>query len=722
MSVEMLLERLHQGRLHDPFLVLGRHRDGHGEVVRAFLPQARQAWLEDLGTFRRVSADGLFEFPLHPEQAARLPVHYRIAWTEADDARRHRIISPWSFPPQVGDGDLHLFGEGRHHHAYRFLGARPWRIDDIKGVLFAVWAPGARRVSVVGDFNAWHGLRHPMRLRGDGGVWELFVPGLRPGDLYKYEILGPAGQLVLKADPYARRTGLRPETASRVPEDRPFAWGDHDWLEARARWDWQHQPMSIYELHLGSWRRGADGGFLNYREIAERLVPYVRDLGFTHVELLPVMEHPLDASWGYQVTGFYAPTARHGEPDDLRGFIDHCHRHGIGVLLDWVPGHFPRDEFALARFLGEPLYEHPDPRRGEHRDWGTLIFDYGRNEVRNFLLANAVYWLEEFHADGLRVDAVASMLYLDYSRDPGDWLPNVHGGRENLDAIGFLRETNEVLHGRFPGALSIAEESTAWPMVSRPTWMGGLGFSMKWNMGWMNDTLSYFREDPLHRKHHHQRLTFAQCYAYHENFVLPLSHDEVVHMKGSLLGKMPGDDWQRFANLRLLLCWQFVHPGKPLLFMGGEFAQRAEWNEARELDWQLLEDDAHRGIHTLVRDLNRLRAQYPALHRHDFEPEGFTWLDCEDAEHAILTFTREGDGQVLVCILNFTPMTHTEYRVPLPAPGQYHEIFNSDSAHYGGTQQGNGPVPAEPVAWRGWDWSAVLTLPPLGMLILEPEP
>ncbi len=722
MSVEALLDRLHQGSLHDPFLVLGRHRDDKGEVVRAFLPPARQAWLDELGEMRRVSEHGLFEYRLGPAEAARLPPHYRIAWTEHGDGRRHSVISPWSFAPQLGDGDLHLFGEGRHHHAYRFLGARCHRVDGIDGVLFAVWAPGARRVSVVGDFNAWHGLRHPMRLHGPGGVWELFVPGLRPGDAYKYEILGPAGQLVLKADPYARRTELRPETASRVPDDTPFAWSDHDWLNARERWDWQHQPLSIYELHLGSWRRRADGGFLNYREIAEHLVSYARDLGFTHVELMPVMEHPLDESWGYQVTGFYAPTARYGEPDDLRWLIDHCHRHGIGVILDWVPGHFPRDEFALARFLGEPLYEHPDPRRGEHRDWGTLIFDYGRNEVRNFLLANAVYWLEEFHADGLRVDAVASMLYLDYSREPGDWVPNIHGGRENLDAIAFLRETNEVLHGRFPGALSIAEESTAWPMVSRPTWMGGLGFSMKWNMGWMNDTLSYFREDPLHRKHHHGRLTFGQLYAYHENFVLPLSHDEVVHMKGSLLGKMPGDDWQQFANLRLLLCWQFTHPGKQLLFMGGEFAQRAEWSEARELDWHLLEHDAHRGTQALVRDLNRLHAQYPALHRHDFESEGFTWLDCEDANHSVLAFTREGDGQVLVCVLNFTPVLREGYRVPLPGPGQYHEIFNSDSAHYGGTNCGNGPVAAEPLPWRGQDWSAALTLPPLGMLILEPEP
>ncbi len=726
MSVEplddQLLQRLQQGRLHDPFTVLGRHPlpDG-GELVRAFLPQARRAWLDELGEMQRIPYTDIFEYRLSAAQRERLPRHYRVAWQEGADDRRHEVISPYSFLPQVGDGDLHLFGEGRHHHAYRFLGARLHEADGIPGVLFAVWAPNAQRVSVVGDFNAWHGLRHPMRLRGGGGVWELFVPGLCAGDLYKFEIVGPAGQLVLKADPYARRMTLRPDTACRVPGPDDFHWQDHDWLQARERWDWQHQPMSIYEVHLGSWRRDPDGGFLNYREIARRLVPYVLDMGYTHIELMPVMEHPLDESWGYQVTGYYAPTARHGEPDDLRWFVDHCHRNGIGVILDWVPGHFPRDEFALARFLGEPLYEHPDPRRGEHRDWGTLIFDYGRNEVRNFLLANAVYWMEEFHADGLRVDAVASMLYLDYSRDPGDWLPNVHGGRENLEAIAFLRETNEVLHGRFPGGLSIAEESTAWPMVSRPTWMGGLGFSMKWNMGWMNDTLAYMKLDPIHRRYHHDRLTFGQLYAYSENFVLPLSHDEVVHMKGSLLGRMPGDDWQKFANLRLLLSWQTVHPGKKLLFMGGEIGQWREWDALGEIDWHLLEHDPHRGIQAMVRDLNHLYAQYPALHRHDFEADGFEWLECDDARHSVLALLRQGDGQTLVCVLNFTPVVREGYRVPLPFGGEYHEIFNSDSAHYGGSNCGNGSVKAEAVPWGGRPCSAAMTLPPLGMLILEPD-
>ncbi len=710
-----------RGESHDPFEWLGPHAVPEGECVRALLPQAERAWLEGQGEMQRVEGTDLFEYLLPPTRAAALPAHPALLWEEKGDGSRHRQLSPYSFDPLLGDEDLYYFGEGRHHHAYRMLGAQPCEVDGIAGVRFAVWAPGARRVSVVGDFNAWHGLRHMMRVRGNSGVWELFVPGLGEGDLYKFEILGPAGQLVLKTDPYARRMMLRPDTACRVAALEGYDWGDDVWMARRSQWDWQHAPMSIYELHLGSWQRAPDGGFLGYRAIAERLVPYVRELGYTHVELMPVMEHPLDESWGYQVTGYYAPTARFGGPDDLRHLIDALHQAGIGVILDWVPGHFPRDEFALARFLGEPLYEHPDPRRGEHRDWGTLIFDYGRNEVRNFLLSNAVYWLEEFHADGLRVDAVASMLYLDYSRNDGEWLPNVHGGRENLEAIAFLQEMNQVVHARFPGALTIAEESTAWPQVSRPVEMGGLGFSMKWNMGWMNDTLSYFQHDPVHRRYHHHKLTFGQLYAYSENFVLPLSHDEVVHMKRSLLDKMPGDWWQKFANLRLLLCWQITHPGKKLLFMGGEFGQWVEWSEAGQLDWSLLQYDTHRGLQRMVGDLNRLYREHPALHAHDFEQQGFAWLDCEDEAQSVLAFVRQAAEQRLVCVMNFTPVPRPGYRLPMPRAGRYRVIFNSDSVHYGGSDQGGVAVEAEPGERSGWPASAALLLPPLAMLILEAE-
>lgn len=708
------------GRSYNPFAVLGRHRLGEGECVRAILPQAVNAWLPDIGELHRVEGSDIFECQLSPEQAARLPQHYRVQWAERENGERHTVVSPYSFEPFIGDDDLYFFGQGRHHHCYRFLGAHRRILDGIDGVAFAVWAPGAQRVSVVGDFNGWNGLRHPMRLRGGGGVWELFIPGLHSGDLYKYEIVGPAGQLVVKADPYAQQMTLRPDTACRVPNEPAYPWGDADWMQRRAEWDWQHQPMSVYEVHPGSWRRQPDGSFLSYRQLAEHLVAYVKDMGFTHIELMPVMEHPLDESWGYQVSGYFAATARFGAPDELRYLIDSCHQAGIGVILDWVPGHFPRDEFALARFLGEPLYEHADPRRGEHRDWGTLIFDYGRAEVRNFLLANAVFWFEEFHCDGLRVDAVASMLYLDYSRNDGDWVPNQYGGRENLDAIEFLRSMNEVVHQQFSGALTIAEESTAWPMVSRPTSMGGLGFSMKWNMGWMNDSLSYFAHDPVHRSFHHNMLTFSQLYAYSENFVLPLSHDEVVHMKRSLLDKMPGDPWQKLANLRLLLSWQMTHPGKKLLFMGGELAQWNEWDESGEIEWGLLYHEAHRGIQAMVRDLNRLYRRLPALHVHDFEGEGFDWLECNDAQHSVLTYLREAEGRHLVCLLNFTPVPRHNYRIPLPQGGRYREIFNSDSAHYGGSNCGNGAIQAQNVPHMGRDFSAALTLPPLGAIVLEP--
>jgi 1,4-alpha-glucan branching enzyme len=713
------LAALQKGESHDPFSVLGVHPQDGGALARAFMPSAEQVDLDGIGPMARLPNTDIFELRLDNDQLAALPQHHVLSWIEKGDGKRYSVVSPYSFAPQLQDLDLHLFGEGRHHHIYRLLGAHPTEIDGISGCRFAVWAPGVKRASVVGDFNGWNGLRHPMRNRGGSGVWELFIPGLHPGDLYKFEFLGRHGQLILKADPYGQAMTLRPDTASRIAAPSQHAWQDQDWLARRAEWRWMQEPMSIYEVHPGSWRKDPDGKFLDFRAIADQLVPYVTDLGYTHIELLPVMEHPLDQSWGYQVSGYYAPSARFGDPDGLRYLVDRCHAADIGVLLDWVPGHFPKDEFALSRFTGEAVYEHADPRRGEHRDWGTLVFDYGRREVANFLLANAVYWLEEFHIDGLRVDAVASMLYLDYSRDAGDWLPNEFGGRENLDAIEFLRHVNAVLHARFPGALTIAEESTAWPMVSRPNWMGGLGFSMKWNMGWMNDTLSYMALDPVHRRYHHNNLTFSQMYAYTENFVLPFSHDEVVHMKRSLLDKMPNDAWQKFANLRLLYTWQYTHPGKKLLFMGGEIAQWHEWREAEALDWPLLEHDSHAGIHRLVRDLNRLYRELPALHRHDFEAQGFEWIDCNDSDRSILSYIRYGDNQVLVCVLNFTPVPREAVTVGLPVAGHYREIMNTDAAIYGGSNVGNaGHVESVEQPWRDRPCSAVIDLPPLGAVLL----
>ncbi len=715
------LAMLQRGEWHDPFSVLGRQAIGGTQMVRAFMPSAEDVQLDDVGPMRRIPNTDIFEFTLNASEASALPAHYRLHWTDKADGRRRSQVSPYSFAPLLPEVDLHLFSEGRHHHIYRLLGAHFLQLDGIDGCRFAVWAPAVKRASVVGDFNGWNGLRHPMRNRGGGGVWELFIPGLQPGDLYKFEFISRAGQPILKTDPYGQCMTLRPDTASRIATPDVFVWRDQDWLTQRSHWQWMNRPMSIYEVHPGSWQRRDNGSFMSFRELADQLVPYVVDLGYTHVELLPVMEHPLDESWGYQVSGYYAPSARFGKPDDLRYLVDRCHTAGIGVILDWVPGHFPRDDFALARFTGETVYEHADPRRGEHRDWGTLVFDYGRREVANFLLANAVYWLEEFHVDGLRVDAVASMLYLDYSRDEGDWLPNQYGGRENLDAIEFLRHVNTVLHARFPGALTIAEESTAWPMVSRPNWMGGLGFSMKWNMGWMNDMLSYIALDPIHRRYHHDKLTFSQMYAYTENFVLPLSHDEVVHMKRSLLDKMPKDVWQKFANLRLLFAWQYAHPGKKLLFMGGEFAQWHEWRSHEALDWPLLESPNHLGIQSLVRDLNRLYRELPALYRFDFEQRGFEWIDCHDSDHSILSLIRQGEGESVVCLFNFTPIPREGYRVGLPFDGTLRELLNTDAACYGGSNLGNaGQIEAAHDPWHDLPCSARVNLPPLAAVFLQP--
>ena len=714
------LQRLQQGTHHDPFDYLGQHPLKNGQVIRAFMPSAEWVEVVDFGRMSRYPDSDLFELTLDAERAATLPQHYSLRWQEKHDGSVHQGVSPYSFAPQLGEQDLHYFGEGKHRHAWKFQGAHLKTIDGVEGTLFALWAPAVQRVSVVGDFNGWNGLRHPMRNRGHSGVWELFIPGLQEGDAYKYELRSASGEILHKADPYGQQMSLRPETTSLVPRPNSYPWGDAQWLEQRAQWDWQHAPISIYEMHPGSWHHNKEGGFLNFRELAERLVPYVQELGYTHIELMPIMEHPLDESWGYQVSGYYAPSSRFGTPDDLRYLIDLCHQHSIGVLLDWVPAHFPKDAFALARFNGDALYEHADPRRGEHRDWGTLIFDYGRNEVRNFLISNALYWIEEFHIDGLRVDAVASMIYLDYSREDGEWTPNEFGGREHLEAIAFLKEVNERVHQDYPGVVTIAEESTSWPMVSRPTYMGGLGFSMKWNMGWMHDTLDFMSADPVYRKYQHDKLTFSQLYAWTENFVLPFSHDEVVHMKSSMLSKMAGDHWQQFANLRLLYSYQYAHPGKKLLFMGSEFGQWEEWNEKGVLDWPLYDVPTHQGVHRLLTDLNRLYRQYPALHYNDFAAEGFSWIDCHDNEQSILAFLRSGPDGFIVCLFNFTPVPREGYRIGVPLGGPYSELFNSDSSYYGGSNQGNsGIIEATSAPWMGFEHSLELTLPPLGALFLQ---
>jgi 1,4-alpha-glucan branching enzyme len=714
--------RLLAARHHDPFAVLGRHPlPGGGTLVRVFSPATVAVTLPEAGAaLARLGDTDLFEYR---GDGRGLPARYRVR-RELDGGAVVERVDPYCFPPLLPEQELTAFNEGRHWHAWWLLGAHALAVDGVAGVRFAVWAPDAERVSVVGPFNGWDGRCHPMRSRGGSGVWELFLPGLAAGELYKYEIRNRAsGELLLKSDPYARQAELRPATASVVAAPAAHEWGDAGWLAARAAAPWLHAPFSAYEVHLGSWRRRADGGFLGYREIAEQLAPWVRDMGFTHVELLPVTEHPLDESWGYQPSGYFAPTRRFGEPDDLRWFVDRMHRAGLGVILDWVPGHFPKDAHGLARFDGSALYEYADPRKGEHADWGTLVFNYDRNEVRSFLLSSALYWLKEFHFDGLRVDAVASMLYLDYSREPGEWHPNVHGGNENLEAVAFLRRLNELTHAECPGSVMIAEESTAWPAVSRPAHAGGLGFSMKWNMGWMHDTLDYLGHDPVHRRYHHGRLTFGPIYAFTENFVLPLSHDEVVHGKRSLLGRMPGDDWQRFANLRLLYTYQWTFPGKKLLFMGGELAQPWEWDHRGELPWHLLHDPRHGGIRQLVADLNGLYRGLGALHRHDFDSRGFQWLRWDDAENSVVSYLRRGDGPgEAVVALNCTPVPRHGYRIGVPGPGEWREVFNSDSRFYGGSDVGNPlPLRAQAVPWMDQPFSLVVTLPPLAGIVLAPS-
>nr|WP_243287958.1 1,4-alpha-glucan branching protein GlgB [Geothrix terrae] len=629
------------------------------------------------------------------------------------------------FPSRLGPLDHHLLAEGTHRRAYEKLGAHPMVLDGVAGTAFAVWAPNARRVSVVGPFNAWDGRRHPMR-PSDAGVWEGFIPDVGPGELYKFELHGPRGNLLpLKADPYAFRCEVPPGTASVVHGLGDYAWGDAEWMAARGRVPIHRAPFSAYEVHLGSWRRRPDGRHMSYREIAEQLIPYVRYLGFTHVELLPVGEHPFYGSWGYQPLGLFAPTGRYGTPEDFQNFVDAFHQAGLGVVLDWVPAHFPGDAHGLAFFDGTHLYEHADPRQGRQMDWGTLIYNYGRREVQTFLISNALYWLDRFHIDGLRVDAVASMLYLDYSRKPGQWIPNRYGGRENLEAVSFLRRFNETIYAEHPDAFTIAEESTAWPMVSRPTSVGGLGFGFKWNMGWMHDTLGYFARTMLHRRYHQDELTFSMLYHGTENHVLPLSHDEVVHGKRSLLGRMPGSEWERLANLRLLLAWAFAHPGKKLVFMGTELGQTREWNHSTALEWERLDQPEPKGIHDLLRDLNTLHRARPSLHEGDCEPWGFTWIDCGDRANSVLSLLRRGadSRDATVVILNFTAMVHREYRVGVPFQGDCREILNTDAQTYGGQGFVNpGRLRPEPIPRHGHGHSLALTLPPLGAVFLAAEP
>ncbi|SMD20326.1 1,4-alpha-glucan branching protein GlgB [Kibdelosporangium aridum] len=710
------VNRLLAGAHHDPHSVLGMHPHPAGAVVRALRPGASSVTVlaGDLKQELDQVAPGLFTALL-----SQTPTEYLFEVTYGDKVEL--VEDPYRWLPTLGELDLHLIAEGRHERLWTVMGAQLRSYDTpsgtVDGTSFAVWAPNAQGARVCGDFDGWDGRANPMRSLGSSGIWELFIPGLPPGTRYKFRLLGKDGHWHEKADPLAFSAEPPPATAS-IVSTSDYKWTDDEWVAERERTDWWRRPVSKYEVHLGSWRPG-----LGYRELAEQLAEYVTDLGFTHVELMPVAQHPFSGSWGYQVTSYYAPMSRFGSPDDFRYFVDHLHSRGIGVIMDWVPAHFPKDSWALARFDGQPLYEHADPRRGEHPDWGTLVFDFGRNEVRNFLVANALYWLEEFHIDGLRVDAVASMLYLDYSRQEGQWLPNDHGGRENLDAVRFLQELNATVYRRHPGAMMIAEESTAWPGVTRPTHLGGLGFGFKWNMGWMHDTLNYLHHDPVHRSYHHNEITFSLVYAWSENYVLPLSHDEVVHGKGSLWTRMPGDDWNKAAGVRALLAYMWAHPGKQMLFMGGEFGQIDEWSEARSLDWHLLESPLHAGIQKLVGDLNNVYRTNPAMYVADVSPEGFSWIDANDAAGNVLSFIRmDPNGENMVaCIANFAGMPHNDYRVGLPKAGHWREVLNTDAQVYGGSGVGNyGDVEATGKPWHGRPASAVLQLPPQGVIWLVP--
>ncbi len=716
-----VLNTLADGRYHDPFSLLGPHRERGRRVVRTLQPQAHSVALLVNGMtgalpMERVHPDGVFE--------VEMPAHkrsYRLRIGFAD-GNAVDIEDAYRFPSTLGDLDLYLLGQGSHRDIFRKMGAHPTRLLGVAGTYFAVWAPNASRVSVIGAFNDWDGRRHVMRLHPGNGIWEIFIPGIGSGTQYKFEMLDQQGELLpFKSDPVGQYHEGPPGNASVVYKSR-YRWRDGKWLDAKTSVPRLDQPVCIYEVHLGSWRRkGGDDRYLDYRELADELVAYVREMNFTHVELLPVTEHPFDGSWGYQPIGLYAPTQRFGDPDDFRYLVDRLHQAGVAVIMDWVPAHFPRDEHGLRRFDGTALYEHEDPKKGEHADWGTLIFNYGRREVINYLIGSALYWIDEFHIDALRVDAVASMLYLDYSREEGEWSPNIHGGNEHLEAVDFVRGLNEVIHSY--KATSYAEESTAWPGVSRPTDVGGLGFTYKWNMGWMNDTLNYMAEDPVHRKYHHDKMTFGLIYAFDENFVLPLSHDEVVHGKRSLLGRMPGDDWQRFANLRAYYGFMYGHPGKKLLFMGAEIAQEREWNHDRSLDWHLLEHAKHKGVQRLVRDLNRVYRETPALFELDFSSEGFEWIDWQDADSSVFCWLRRAaDGSFVVCVSNFTPLVRHGYRFGVPEAGRYTELLNTDSIRYGGGGVGiPDGIESNGIPAHGRPFSLQFDLPPLATLILKME-
>jgi 1,4-alpha-glucan branching enzyme len=723
-QIDAELRRVVELKHPDPHSVLGMHPDGDGWVIRTHRPDAESiVALPDSGgkvplTHRY---QGVFEGRV---EGRTEPFNYLLD-VKYPGGTQYTLRDPYAFLPTIGELDIHLAAEGRHEKLWTKMGAHPTHHHGVAGVSFAVWAPTAAGVSVVGDFNSWDGRLHAMRKMGSSGIWELFVPEVGPGTRYKFEVRpSSGGPRLLKTDPFAFRTEVPPLTASVVHDLTQYRWGDDAWLSRRLKDNPVRQPMSIYELHVGSWRRVTEEGNrpLTYRELAPMLADYLKDMGFTHVELMPIAEHPYGPSWGYQVVSFYAPTARYGHPDDFRFFVDHLHQRGIGVILDWVPGHFPKDAHGLARFDGTACYEHADPRQGEQPDWGTMVFNFGRNEVRNFLVANALYWIEEFHIDGLRVDAVASMLYLDYSRKAGEWIPNKHGGRENEEAVKFLQELNSVVRIRHAGVTMIAEESTAWPKVTSPTEEGGLGFHFKWNMGWMHDTLLYFSKDPIYRTHHHNNLTFGLLYAFSENFVLPLSHDEVVYGKGSIFGKQPGDEWQRFANLRALYGWMWAHPGKKLLFMGSELAQSAEWAHDRSLDWHLLEHGFHRGVQSLLRDLNHRYQTDGSLFEQDPEPGGFQWIQADSANDNVFAFVRwskSGDKH-LVCIANLSPVART-YRVGMPRAQRYTEVLNTDAWQYGGSGVGNmGQIQADPVPWNGQPASVELKLPPLGVLWFAP--
>lgn len=712
-----VLELVIRGDYKDPFTVLGMHREKGELVVRALLPQAVSVAVIDSSTGKKiVPMQRWGDTPLFIAEIAgkKELFSYRLEIDWGDHVQE--MEDPYRFPPVLGDIDVWLLSEGTHHRPYEKLGAHPVEMNGIHGVSFAVWAPNAKRVSVVGDFNGWDGRRHVMRFRHECGVWEMFIPHVMPGDYYKYEILTPGGKIQLKADPYAFRSQLRPDTASVVHWLPPLIASDKKRKNANAL----DAPVSIYEVHLGSWRLPQDGRrWLSYRELAEQLIPYVRSLAFTHIELMPVNEHPLDDSWGYQPTGLYAPTARFGTPEDFRYFVQTAHDNGIGVILDWVPAHFPADAHGLVNFDGTALYEYADPKEGIHQDWGSVIYNYSRTEVSNYLVGNALYWIERYGVDGLRVDAVASMLYRDYSRAPGQWVPNKYGGRENLEAIAFLRKMNEIVGVERPEAVTMAEESTSFPSVSRPVWDGGLGFHYKWNLGWMHDTLAYMHEDPVHRKWHHDKMRFGLMYAYFENFILPLSHDEVVHCKGSLIGKMPGDEWQRFANLRAYYGFMWGFPGKKLLFMGGEFGQYNEWNSNGSLDWNLLKYPLHAGIQRVIRDLNTVYRDFPPLYKRDFDPDGFEWIIHDDLDSSVFSFMRKDEnGRFVIVMSNFTPVPRYGYRFGVPEAGWYREIINTDAVIYGGSGIHNNELLAQPISCNGYDWSVEVTAPPLATCML----